>query len=280
MRIGGGYRFADGSRIDANWLHINTVRYTATATPIPQDLRLAPDLSNSFLFSPVSNFPLEFSGPQNDTSLGPAFGIWNAADLMTINFTQRLEQYEIIYHLPPVLETDNWRTAGYVGPRLVWFWERFLWRTFDLDVTGMSADVWNAYYSNVVSNRMFGMKIGCNNDWYIGNGLSCSCDLWVTPMLNMVHKIAKYERGDKNVGPQRSRGDRDYTLVPEVGTQLSLNWFPYEGIQLKASYDFMAYFNTVTSERPVDFDYSGLNPNYDRIYRYLKGFEIGLMIRF
>lgn len=281
FRIGVGYRFADGSSLDLNWLHLNTIAYSAVATPVPVDFVLRPDIADSFLFAPVSNFPLDFAGPQNDTTLGTAFGIWNGADVMTLEYRQRNELYELIYRTAPVVDTLEWRTYGIVGPRAVWFWERTRWRTTDLALDGQSADIWQALYNNIISNRLYGVKIGCGNDWYLGNGFSCNTEVWCTPMLNIVQKIAKYERGDRNIGPERKRADRDYTLVPEVGARVAMNWFPYEGIQLKASYDFLAYFNTVTSFRPISFDYSAVVPEYDRLFfRHLRGFELGIMFSF
>src|SRR5207244_2438501 len=137
------------------------------------------------------NYPLDFSGPGNDVNGAAAFGIWNAADLMTLSYTQRLEQYELIYRLPPFYESESFRSAAYYGPRLVWFWEKLEWRTFDYDLDGQSTDVWNAFYTNTISNRLYGLKIGCTNDWYIGNGLAVTLDPWVTPMIDFVKKIAK-----------------------------------------------------------------------------------------
>jgi hypothetical protein len=279
-RVGMGYRFFEGGVLEFNWLHVNTIRYSAVATPVPQDLFVRPDLADSFLFAPVVNFPTDFSGPGDDINGGAAYGVWNGAELMTIDFTQRLEQAELVYRMAPVIDTLCWRTYGYFGPRFVWFWERFRWRSFDQDSQGQSQDIWNAYYTNIISNRMYGIKCGCGNDWYIGNGISINLDGFVTPMLNIVTKRAQYERGDRRIGPIRKRTDRDYTLVPEFGASLAVNWFPYEGIQVKASYNIMAYFNTVTSEDPIDLDYSGINPDYDRTFRLVRGFEIGICFRF
>jgi len=281
FKIGIGYRFDCGSAIELSWLHLNTQRYTAVATPIPSDFKLRSDLSDSFLFAPVNNFPLDFAGPFNDTSAGPAFGIWNGADVMTEEYTQRNEIYELVYRLAPVVDTLDWRTYGLFGFRAVWFWERYAWRTSDLDVNGASSPNWEALYSAVVSNRLYGVKIGCGNDWYLGNGFSCNFEAFCTPMLDIIHKFAKYERGDRNIGPENKRADHDYHLVPEVGASLALNWFPYEGIQVKLSYNFMGYFNTEALEHPVDFDYSQLVPDYTRLFfRQLHGFELGVMFRF
>lgn len=278
--IGGGYRFFDGGALDLHWLHLATQKYTAVATPVPQSLNFRPDLLNTFLFAPVNNFPLDFAGPSNDVSGVGAFGVWNAADLMTLEYTQRNEIIELTYRFPALIDQLNWRTYAFVGPRFVWFWERLKWRTFDADDTGNADPVFQALYTNIVSNRMYGLKVGCGNDWYIGNGLAVTLELWATPMMNIVKKRAKYERGDRGFGPERKRSDTDYTLVGEASGALNLSWFPYEGIQVKAGYNLMNFFNVVEMETPVDFDYNAVNPEYGRGYRWLRGFEIGVMIRF
>ena len=104
---------------------------------------------------------------------------------------------------------------------------------------------------NAIPVPVHGIKIGCVNDWYIGNGLSCSTEYWGTPMLDIVKTRASYERGDKHIGPERKRSNTDYQLAAEAGAKVNLSWFPYEGIQVKASYDLMAYFNTIASPRPI-----------------------------
>jgi hypothetical protein len=281
FKIGGGYRFEDGSIIETSWLHFSSAHYVAVATPIPQNLKLDPSLADSFLSAPVNNFPLDFAGPLNDVNGQAAFGIWNAADLMHEEFDQRNEFYEVIYKLAPIIDTLEWRTYGFFGPRFVWFWERYLWRTFDFDANGAQNSSWNAFYTNIVSNRLYGMKIGCGNDWYIGNGFSTNCDIFGTPMLDVYKTRAKYERGDRGYGPENKRADTDYTPALEGGISMNLNWFPYEGIQLKASYNYQVYLNTITMDKPIDFDYSALTPHWEhQILRQVHGWEIGVCFRF
>ena len=59
-----------------------------------------------------------------------------------------------------------------------------------------------------------------------------------------------------------------------------LMWYPIEGVQLKFGYDFMAFFNTISSPRPISFDYSGLDPAYERTFRFFDGFQASLAISF
>jgi hypothetical protein len=281
FKIGGGYRFEDGGVLELSWLHLSHTKYVAVATPIPSNLKLDPALADSFMFAPVNNYPLDFSGPPNNVAGGPAFGIWSAASLMTEDYTQRNEFYEIIYKLPPIIDTLEWRTYGFFGPRFVWFWETYRWRTFDLDQNGTQNASWDAFYTNVVSNRMYGLKMGCGNDWYIGNGFSTNCDLFGTPMLDITKTRATYERGDRGYGPVNKRADSDYHIAGELGGSLNLNWFPYEGIQIKASYNYQIYANTTTINKPIDFDYSALTPDYShRLFRQVHGWELGVCFRF
>jgi len=282
--VGFGYRFHDGSAVDFEWWYIVNTRYTAVATLVPPIPLLDSALANTFLFSNVVNFPLDFGGPPiriNDIN-GVPFGIWNAASLMTLQYTQRNEEFELTYR-KPIFETECWRTYGLVGPSFAWFWERFGWRTLALDTAGDPANLADeALYTNIVSNRMYGAKIGIGNECYLGHGFSTSLDLQAALYLDVVRERAKYERGDfKEGGPANKRSKTDWTGVPAARATLNLWWYPYEGIQMRIGYDVQTFFNTISSKAPIDFDYSALNPGYDRVFvRFLDGFNIGLSLSF
>jgi hypothetical protein len=281
FKIFGGYRFFDGSSIEVSWLHMGTVRYTSVATPIPGNLNVGPAFVESFLTAKVSEFPLDFSGPPNDINGGTAFGIWNAATEMTESFTQRTDIYEILYRLPAFYESDCYRTQAIVGPKMTWLWQNYNWKTFAQDVNGNGADVWNAFYTNIVSNRLYGVKIGCSNDWYLGHGFAVSCEPYGAPMIDFVKEVAKYERGDLHIGPERKRAITDVTVTGNVGLNLNLDWYPYEGIQLRAGINLDGYFNTKSSLHPIDFDYASVTPTYDhQFFRLLRGFQFGVAFKF
>lgn len=55
--IGGGVRFADGSSVEVNFMHLFDTHYTHTATLIPPAFNLGQNLADSFLFAPVFGFP-------------------------------------------------------------------------------------------------------------------------------------------------------------------------------------------------------------------------------
>jgi len=288
FNFGVGYRFKDGSTIDFDWFYVVNVHYDAVATLVPPFQLLDQTLSNTFLFSPVVNFPQDFGGPPNrivnifgDVMGGP-FGIWNGANVETLQYTQRTQEFELTYR-KPIFETECWRTYGLTGPQFVWFWERFAWRTVAVDVNGDPANLADeALYTNIISNRMYGAKIGLGNEGYLGHGFSTSLDLQAGIFLDVVRERAKYERGDfKEGGPANKRSKTDWTGVPAARGTFNLWWYPYEGIQMKFGYDVQAFFNTVSSRHPVDFDYSALNPGYDRVFvRFLDGLNIGLSLSF
>jgi len=166
-----GYRFQNGTVLSLNWWHLMDVKYSATASVVPQSFTFGTNLSDSFISSPVFNFPIEFAGPPSDLSVGNkgnTFGIWNAASLMTIDFIQRFDKVDLTGRFP-VWENETWRTYALFGGRAVVMWERFKWRTVDFPVNQIPIPLDVANYTNVISQRMYGLHIGCGNDWYMGS---------------------------------------------------------------------------------------------------------------
>jgi hypothetical protein len=190
-----GWRFSEGSFIEAiefRWRHLVEAKYSAVASLLPpfngtDNPNIGGGLENTFLFSPVFNFPAEFAGPVNkiavvnpisvggsanitstpvtgagtvltaatlngnaattlavpvSVSLGvsnngvittpqAAFGIWNGASVMSIDFVQRYDDYELMSRIP-IYQGEYCRCYGLFGPRTVALWERFHWRTVDV----------------------------------------------------------------------------------------------------------------------------------------------------
>jgi hypothetical protein len=60
-----GWRFADGITVEFSWHHLQYNKLSAEASFVPQGGSVGLDQADSFLFSPVFNFPPEFSGPLN-----------------------------------------------------------------------------------------------------------------------------------------------------------------------------------------------------------------------
>lgn len=281
-RAGLGYRFQDGSALELSWIHLAKTSYTAVATLVPADLSFNNDLTSTFLFSPVNSFPIGFAGPAFDTGVGnlnSSFGIWNAADNMEIEFVQRNEFVDLLYRRD-VHECENSRTYGYMGVGFAWFWERFRWRTVDRDANGNALPTDVGIYSNIISNRLYGAKIGAGHEHYLGHGFAVSFDVYAGLYLDVVKKRVKYERGDRNAGPERKRSRTDYKLAPGFQGNVFLWWYPAEGIQVRLGYDVMAFLNTVASPQPIDFNYSSVNPIYDDVFRILDGLQFGVSLSF
>ena len=71
------------------------------------------------------------------------------------------------------------------------------------------------------------------------------------------------------------------TFVPELEGQFNLWWYPTEGIQIRVGYSLMAFFNTVASKQPIDFNFGGLNPTWDEgVYRLFDGINAGISFIF
>ena len=238
----------------------------------------------TFITSPVFNFAPVYFGPGNTTGVGnptALFGIWNGSSLQTIDFVQRFDQWEMTWRVP-MQESECWRTYGMVGPRLVSMWERFKWRVVhpETDGTVLAEDV--AIFSNVVSNRLYGFHVGVGNEWMLGDGpagaFSLSLDLQAALFFNFMKGRPKYELGDGSTAASHPRNLA--SVVPEVEGTINLWWYPYEGIICRFGYDAMAFFNTFSSPRPVDFNMGIITPPYERTIRTFDGFNLGVGIIF
>jgi hypothetical protein len=284
--VEGGWKFHDGSALTVSWLWVASAQYRADATLINTPIQaLGNDQQDSFLTSFVYNFPAEYSGPAAKiTTLssavagelvpatGAVYGIWNGASVMTELFLQRFEQIEATYR-KPFYETDCYRASALIGPRFLWVWENYRWTTTDLDVNGNGQPNWSAVYDNIVSNRMYGGHVGLCQEWYVGRGLALMLDVQGALFLDVVRERASYQLAAKEQPPQNKRSITQWTAVPEVQATPSVMWYPIEGIQLQFAWDFFALFNTVGSPNPVSFDYSGLDPKWERVDRFFNGLQ-------
>jgi hypothetical protein len=330
FRTGIGWRFDDGISIELSWMHLMKSVYFATISGVsPLLFKSDPQLANTYISAPVYNFPIEYSGPLIDgpalatpntpiigtpgRNLNAGFGLWNAADEMSIEFDQRFEQVDIIGRVP-IVETDCDRCYGLVGFRGVWLWERFKWRTVDqgfgsnvgllptVDIDPITGQLFfppgrmappispairstlvpdqsplnAAIYTNIVSNRLYGPAVGFGNEWYIGHGFSISTDVLGVLSLDVVKERAKYELGQKDQAPQAKRSVTTYTIAPEVQAGVTLWWYPIEGVQVQVGYDIMGFFNTIAAPNPVSFNYGGLDPAWTEKFRFFDGLRAGV----
>jgi hypothetical protein len=280
-----GYRLENGVSVEGSWLHLVQARYPAQASIIPQNFVVAPDLSNTFLFSPVYNFPGEFRGQPTKVNGAPAgsiFGIWNGAALDQIIFTQRLDFYDFTMRVP-VYQTDCDRCYGLLGPRLVSMWEQFKWRAVsaDLNLNSVSTDA--AIYRNTLSQRMYGVHVGGGYERYWGTtpigGFSGSIDAQVALYINLAKERASYELGDRSQTASRNRNT--YTLVPGGQVNFNIWYYPIDGIQMRVGYNALGFFNTIASREPVDFNYGALAPGYSKGFtRFVDGLNAGIAFIF
>jgi hypothetical protein len=271
-----GWRFNDGSALEIDYMHIWSTHVSQTATSVPAQFQVGPDLAESFLFSPVFNFPGDYAGPDRKTIRGTRlalYGIWNGASVETIDFVQHFDEVQLTWR-EPIVETDCYRCYGLVGPRFDWIWERFRWRTVSVDLTGAAGPTDVAIYTNIVSNRMYGGSMGVGQDWWLGHGFSVSLDLRASIFMDVVKERAKFELGLKDLPPQNKRAFTDFTVVPQAQATFNLSYNPFEAVQFRIGYDFMGFFNTIASEHPVTFDWGGVNPQWVHDpFRFIDGFQ-------
>jgi hypothetical protein len=275
-----GYRFEDGVAVEINWMHLQQAKYPAQASIIPQNFAITPDLSNTFLFSPVYNFPGEFRGEPNKVNGAPSgsiFGIWNGAALDQIIFYQRFDQYDMTMRVP-IYQDDCNRTYGLLGPRIVHFWERFKWRAISADLQLNSVSTDEAIYNNILSQSLYGVHVGCGWERCFGTTpigtFSGSLDAQAAAYINFAKERAQYKLGDGSQTASRSRNT--YTLVPAAQVNFNLWYYPIQAIELRVGYNAFAFFNTIRSPDPVDFNYGALAPGYTKGFtRLVDGLNLG-----
>lgn len=298
FEVGLGWKLKDGSAITLSYLWLSQTQYQNGATLSVLPGRQRPDLADTFLSSFVYNFPPEYSGPANKIvdagdptaplpSPTVAFGIWNGASVMTIEFIQRFQQFEATYRFP-IIDEEDYRVQGLVGPRLVWIWERFLWRTVSYGIDPASgaaiapsgSDV--GLYTNITSNRMYGVHAGCQTECYLGHGFALLAEAQGALFFNSVKERARYQLGEySSIGfPASKRAKREFSIVPELSAMLALQWYPTEFVQVQIGYEAMAFFNTLSSTRPIDYNYLNLAPQWDHVNRLFDGFRFGVALWF
>ena len=186
---------------------------------------------------------------------------------MTEQFIQRMQQWSGTYRMP-IFDSPNYRINGTVGPRLTWIWEEYKWTTTDVDVNGASGPQFQGVYTNIVSNRLYGVFAGCQQEWYIGHGFAANLDLNGTMYADgdqdHCRPVAYKPVGTKDAGPQAKHAQHLWEISPAAQVSAGLMWYPIEGVQIHAGYDIQGFFNTVSSPKPVDFNYGAVDPRYNR----------------
>ncbi len=274
-----GYRFQDGWVIDTRWIHLVDARYSATAGLLPPT-PIGGSAQETFVSSPVYNFTPPYFGPGNTLGVGSStavFGLWDGDSQQTISFVQRFDQWELTGRIP-ITDEECWRTYGLVGPRLVSMWERFTWTVVRQELDGSSEPEDSASYTNVVSNRLYGVHAGVGNEWFLGDtrcgAFAISLDTQGALFVDLMKGRPKYELGDHSTAAQH--GIDLISIVPEADGQLNFTWYPYHGIEVRIGYEGMVFFNTYSSPRPIDFNFGSITPAYSSTIRTMQGFTLGL----
>lgn len=275
-----GYRFENGFTIQAAWTHLWDHKRSATATFIPQNFAVGANFADSYLYSPVFNFPSDYSGPDDfgTGTVTPGYGIWNAAEQMTIDFVQRFDMVDIAGRWN-TWQTDYYRHYGWLGSRAVVLWERFNWRTVDQDVNGGATPRETAYYSNVVSNRLYGGFVASEHELKIFESpalgvLSISAYIEAGMYLDFVKERARYGLGDRTT--VATRAINEIMLAPGLQGKVGFIWYPWEAVTIHLGYDALAFFNTVAAEQPIDFNFGSIRPRWESHSRYLYGLQFGV----
>lgn len=281
-----GYRFNSGAALEASWLHLASAKYTANASLIPPNyanLGASPLLADTFLFAPFFNLPLEFAGPDQKVALGnpqSVYGIFNGASNMAIDFTQHFDQADIRGRVP-WFQDECLRLYGLAGGRFAWIWENFRMRAVSANFLGQTRPEDVGVYYNTVSNRMYGPFAGFGVERYVGCGFAVGLEMDAALLFDVVKERAAVQNGDRkttNYAFVRVKKAADnFAVTPEVSANAQVYWYPFEGIQIRAGYNFMSFFNTVAAQDPIAFDARSFDPDWkNKSVRFLDGFNVGL----
>ena len=146
-------------------------------------------------------------------------------------------------------------------------------------MNGNSSVLDSSVYSNVTSNRMYGPHVGIEEEWYLGHGFAVNLMGDAAAFVDIVKERVKYEFADRFAAPQSKYSRTDYCPVGEVDCSLGITWYIYEFIELKASYNLMAFANTINSENPVAFDWGTPIPQYNHVPVFFDGLTVGIALR-
>ena len=103
-------------------------------------------------------------------------------------------------------------------------------------------------------------------------------------LLDIVKERANVQNGDRNDAPPGT----PFVSVKKAATNFQpgrrirrptprCTWYPIEGIQLRAGYNFMTFLNTVDMQDPIAFDARNFDPNWqNRAIRFMDGFNAGI----
>jgi len=66
-----------------------------------------------------------------------------------------------------------------------------------------------------------------------------------------------------------------------VEARIGLWYYPWEAISVNIGYDVITFFNTISSQRPIDFNLGQVDPQYNyQFFRYFQGLRFGVTFVF
>jgi hypothetical protein len=307
-RLTFGYRFQNDLAVEGVYWKMMDAEHIASAGILPPSINVGNDFATSFLSAPFFNYPTDFAGAERDVVSNvipppappagqqpplnavqtadvtlfrgivvPAFGITNAAEMMSLEFKQEMWSAELNFRLP-VTQTENTRCYAIVGPRYVFVREVFDWRIVDADIVGdlLAENVVN--YTNAAESKLYGVQAGLGSEAYIHQGFALSLEGRAGIFANAFNGHVKYLRGDEAVVVQRVHNDTE--LCPMVQAGGYLWWYPVEGIQIRMGYEFLGFFNMPRSSDPVDFNVGSLSPEFEEEFLFIHGASLGIAFIF
>jgi len=319
MRLTIGYRLRDGVTVELSYMEMEAVTHSATAGITPRNLAGGRQFENSFISAPFFNISPQLAGPPDNVisnvspvpvppgattifipgppgtpnefvtndelnelrtlhglALSP-FGIWNAASEMYLKFSQSLSTWELNFRLP-IYQDDCFRTYWLCGIREFKIGENFSWRTVNADIFGNTLPEWSATYNNMIKNELWGLQVAEGNEVYLGKGWALNVEGRVGIFGDATQVKTEIQRGDLEFSLHHIR--HDTSVVPMVQASAYLWWYPIEGIQLRAGYEFLGLIGVKRSPHQVDFDAGTLQPEVKDMFMRLSGFNVGISFIF
>ncbi len=206
-----------------------------------------------------------------------AFGIFNGAEIMEQDLRQRFASSELNMRVP-IFQGEVTRTYWTGGLRYMGSEERYRLRIVDFDINSNAGpDSWMVY-SNKIKNHYYGVQSGLGTEAYLGYGFAFSVDAKVGVAAENSKANVEVERGDGLYSLKHS--NNQFQVAPIVQGGAYVWWYPIEGVQLRAGYEFLGIFNARRSPNPIDFDLGRLQPKYENMFMSIDGFTLGVAFIF
>jgi hypothetical protein len=207
----------------------------------------------------------------------PAWGISNGAEDMQIYLKQKFSSGELNARVP-VYQGEDTRTYAKGGFRYINMWERFGLRVADQDVDANIAPENVFTYKTTLQNRFYGAQGGFGSEAYLFNGFAVSGEVLCGVAGQTSKATINIDRQDGFIALKRT--DSKINVTPFFSGGVYLWWYPIEGIQFRAGYEYMGVVGARRATQPIDFNFSRLEPNIKNTYLSFDGFTLGVAFIF